>query len=305
MFGQEGEIYAFSPYAIPTALTAVLMLVSGIRVLSRRVSRVSFAFFSITFFCSIWLVAFTFMYCATRPGAAQFWSRVAYLGVPFIPAAVYHFTLEMLRIVDKRRVPLTLSWTAALSFSAIAVELFRGDNLNAMLVSKIEVAFRIHLSAQPDLQRVALFDQAFLDGVFHRCAVRMRAAKVSSPGVAMRIELHKCDLPEMLVNRAQDGQQNGMVSANTHGSRPGLEDLPKLVDDSLVSVFYGERVNGQIAIICDSGLFERIDIQRRIPGPDDCRLLPHTARSESRTRTIGGSAVVGYADQGDIEFVGA
>jgi diguanylate cyclase (GGDEF)-like protein/PAS domain S-box-containing protein len=126
MFGQEGEVYAFSPYAIPTALTAVLMLVSGIRVLARRVSRVSLAFFSLTFFCSIWLVAFTFMYCAMRPDAAQFWSRIAYLGVPFIPAAVYHFTLEMLRVVDKRRVPLTLSWTAALAFSAIAVS---GDAL--------------------------------------------------------------------------------------------------------------------------------------------------------------------------------
>jgi diguanylate cyclase (GGDEF)-like protein/PAS domain S-box-containing protein len=126
MFANEGEVYAFSPYAIPTAVTSLLMLVFGLRVLSRRVSRVSAAFFALTFFATIWLVAFTFMYSATRPDAALHWARIAYLGVPFIPAAVYHFTLEMLRIVKKRRVPLVLAWIAAAVFSAIAIN---GDAL--------------------------------------------------------------------------------------------------------------------------------------------------------------------------------
>src|SRR4051812_23110753 len=116
MLTMHGDVYAFSPYAIPTALTTLLMLVFGLRVLTRRVSRVSAAFFALTFFASIWLFAFTFMYSATRPDAALLWARVAYLGVPFIPAAVYHFTLEMLRIVKKRRVPLIASWIAAIVF---------------------------------------------------------------------------------------------------------------------------------------------------------------------------------------------
>src|SRR5438105_3014980 len=117
----QGALYAFTPYAIPTALTTLLMLVFGLRVLTRRVSRVSAAFFRLTFFASIWLFAFTFMYSTSSAEAALQWARIAYLGVPFIPAAVYQFTLEMLRIVTKRRVALAASWTAAVAFSSIAV----------------------------------------------------------------------------------------------------------------------------------------------------------------------------------------
>ena len=100
----NGSLYAYSSYAIPTALTTLLMLTFGLRVLLRRVSRVSAAFFALTFCASIWLFAFTLMYLAVRPDAALFWARIAYLGVPILPAAVYHFATEMLHIVRKRRV---------------------------------------------------------------------------------------------------------------------------------------------------------------------------------------------------------
>jgi len=117
----QGEVYAFSPYAIPTAVTTVLIIVFGTRVLLHRLSRVTFAFFGFMFVVSVWLFAFTFMYSATRPEVALFWARIAYLGVPLIPAAIYQFTLEMLRIVKKRRLQMIAAWTAAFGFSAIAV----------------------------------------------------------------------------------------------------------------------------------------------------------------------------------------
>jgi hypothetical protein len=121
----------------------------------------------------------------------------------------------------------------------------------------------------------------------------------------VRVELDKSDRPKPLVNRAQDRQEDRMIAAHASCAGVRLQHVIKLRGNSLEGVFDGKRVNGQIAIICDSGLFERIDIQRRIPGPDDCRLLPHAARSESRTRTISGPTVVRYADQGDVEFVGS
>ena len=117
----QGEVYAFSPYAIPTAVTTILIIVFGTRVLLHRLSRVTFAFFGFMFVVSVWLFAFTFMYSATRPEVALFWARIAYLGVPMIPAAIYQFTLEMLRIVKKRRLQMIAAWTAAFGFSAIAV----------------------------------------------------------------------------------------------------------------------------------------------------------------------------------------
>ena len=79
------------------------MLVFGTSVLARRMSRVAAAFFSLTAAASVWLIAFTFMYCAKDAATALFWSRAAYLGVPFLAPAIYHFTAEMLRIGKARR----------------------------------------------------------------------------------------------------------------------------------------------------------------------------------------------------------
>src|SRR5215210_2319789 len=99
----DAQAYAFSAYAVPTLLTAVLMLGFGASVLARRVSRVSITFFSLTVAAAVWMLAFTWMYCSRGAANALVWARLAYLGVPFIAPAVYHFTIEILRIARERR----------------------------------------------------------------------------------------------------------------------------------------------------------------------------------------------------------
>jgi diguanylate cyclase (GGDEF)-like protein/PAS domain S-box-containing protein len=128
----DASAYALSPYALPTAATTLLMLAFGGRVLIRRVSRVSAAFFVLTFVAAVWFGAFTAMYMARSATIALQWARVAYLGVPFIPAAVYQFTVEMLRITRKRRFAVFLSWSLAFIFSGMAV----GTNLLVYGVSR-------------------------------------------------------------------------------------------------------------------------------------------------------------------------
>jgi diguanylate cyclase (GGDEF)-like protein/PAS domain S-box-containing protein len=113
--------YAYSPYAIPAALTTLLMLLFGARVATRRFSRVSVAFFGMTLVVAIWQFAFTFMYSATDARVAGWWARIAYLGVPFIAPAIYQFTIEMLRIRKKRRVPASVAWILALCSSGTAL----------------------------------------------------------------------------------------------------------------------------------------------------------------------------------------
>ena len=113
--------YVFSPYAIPTAVTTALMLLFGVAVLMRRISRVSAAFFGLTLFASVWLFAFTFMYSARDAEHALFWARIAYFGVPFLAPAIYQFTVEMLRIMRLRRVAVVLGWLLAAVFSATAI----------------------------------------------------------------------------------------------------------------------------------------------------------------------------------------
>jgi diguanylate cyclase (GGDEF)-like protein/PAS domain S-box-containing protein len=114
-------VYSFSPYAVPTALTTILILTFGIRVLVLRVSRVSASFFVLTFVVSVWLFAFTFMYSTGRADVAERWARIAYLGVPFIAPAIYQFTVEMLRIARHRRMAVAAAWLLGATFSVTAI----------------------------------------------------------------------------------------------------------------------------------------------------------------------------------------
>jgi len=113
--------YGISPFAVPTLVTAALMLVFGAGVLARRASRVAGAFFALAASASVWLVAFTFMYCAKDAATALFWARAAYLGVPFLAPSIYHFTAEMLRIAKERRGAIIAGWVIAAIFSMLAV----------------------------------------------------------------------------------------------------------------------------------------------------------------------------------------
>jgi diguanylate cyclase (GGDEF)-like protein/PAS domain S-box-containing protein len=98
------------------------MLLFGLRVVMRRVSRVSAAFFALTMCAAIWFAAFTMMYLSADPKTALHWARLAYLGVPFLAPAIYHFSVEMLRVFPSRRGVVWGSWIIAAAFSAIALE---------------------------------------------------------------------------------------------------------------------------------------------------------------------------------------
>jgi len=113
--------YGFSPFAVPTLVTSALMLIFGASVLARRPSRMAGAFFAMTAAAWVWLVAFTFVYCAKDAMIALFWSRVAYFGVPFLAPSIYHFTAEMLRIAKERRGAIVAAWAMAAVFSFLGV----------------------------------------------------------------------------------------------------------------------------------------------------------------------------------------
>jgi diguanylate cyclase (GGDEF)-like protein/PAS domain S-box-containing protein len=121
MLASQPGLYTFSPSAIPVALTAILILAFGVRVLSSRFTSVSAAFFTMTGVVAIWMTAFTFLYSARDAATALHWARRAYFGVPFIAPAIYWFTVEILRIERRRRLAHVAAWSGAAFFSAIAV----------------------------------------------------------------------------------------------------------------------------------------------------------------------------------------
>jgi diguanylate cyclase (GGDEF)-like protein/PAS domain S-box-containing protein len=114
--------YGFSAYAVPVAITAALIFGFGVRVLARGVSRVSVSFAALTTAASVWLFAFIWMYSSIDAATALWWARKAYFGVPFIGAAIYQFSVSMLRIEERRRLAAKAGWIAATVFSLLATQ---------------------------------------------------------------------------------------------------------------------------------------------------------------------------------------
>jgi signal transduction histidine kinase/PAS domain-containing protein len=114
--------YTFNPYAIPTLLTAVAVIALGFIVLvAERNSRVSLSFFIMTAIAAIWLFCYSFMYGATTESVASAWAVMGQLGVIFIPAAVYHFTVGTLAIYSKHQSRVWLAWLVSGFFYTTAL----------------------------------------------------------------------------------------------------------------------------------------------------------------------------------------
>ena len=110
--------YTFSWYAVPTALTTLLLVGLGVAVLIReRASPTSLVFASLITAITIWLFSFTLMYCTEPAWLALRWAKAAYLGVPFIPAAIYHFTASVLGIARSHRPLIWTNWVLAALFA--------------------------------------------------------------------------------------------------------------------------------------------------------------------------------------------
>jgi len=146
-------------------------------------------------------------------------------------------------------------------------------------------------------------NQTFFYRAPNRRSVGMRATEVASPGVVVGIELSQSDGSEALVDGAQDGQQDRVISANASGTRTRSENGIELFGNAGECVLDRQRVDGEIAAVGNSPLLERIEIQHRIPRPNDRRLFPDMPWAEARTGSISSSTIVWNADQRDVEIL--
>ena len=112
-------IHAF--YALPTLFTATAIVVlGGVVVATNHTSRTARRFLVLTIACGIWLGCFSGMYVAEDADTALRWARAAYLGIPAIPVAIYHFALAETRAERRRKTALAIAWILAAAFSATA-----------------------------------------------------------------------------------------------------------------------------------------------------------------------------------------
>jgi Amt family ammonium transporter len=113
---------AFRPAAIPTLATALAALLLGAAVVRReRFSRVSLVFLLIPLTIAVWLCCFSLMYCARDVRGAAAWARAAYLGIPFIPAAIYSFSVAATGAARRRRWVAGAIWLLSVLASAAFV----------------------------------------------------------------------------------------------------------------------------------------------------------------------------------------
>ncbi len=118
----EWSGYFFSWYAVPVFATATLVLALSLAVLIRERGSVESRLFAwLALSVSIWLYAFSAMYCCREQELALRWAKAAYLGVPFIPAAVFHVMVAVLRLQKpwKRVAQWSLLVSALFSLGAV------------------------------------------------------------------------------------------------------------------------------------------------------------------------------------------
>src|SRR5580765_1352780 len=108
------------------------------------------------------------------------------------------------------------------------MKLLGGYNAESVFASEIEIVFGVNLAAQPNLEHAAIKQQSFFHRSPHGCAMRMGTAKVAAPGIVVRVKLKQRNRTEFLVDRAQDGQQDGMVSADAQRARSRTENIVQL-----------------------------------------------------------------------------
>ena len=90
--------YAWNVFALPLLLTAAAMFLLGVMVMVReRGSREAWQFAFLAATICIWLSCFSLMYLAKDTRVSLAWAKSAYLGITFIPTALYHFTVIVTR----------------------------------------------------------------------------------------------------------------------------------------------------------------------------------------------------------------
>lgn len=110
--------YELSGYAVPTFLAGAATLLLGIGVIIRaRGSLIGVSFFLLTGASCAGLLAFSFMYCAVSEAVALKWARIAYIAIPFIPPSIYQFTVAALKIYDRQKKAVALTWVLSAGFT--------------------------------------------------------------------------------------------------------------------------------------------------------------------------------------------
>ena len=113
--------YLFSPFAIPAAATAAVVMLFASMMLVTRFSRTSLAVFSMSIAAAAWQLACVFMDLATDARTALIWAKIGSAGVPLLAPAAYQFVDNILQSARHRRIVWRTGWLVATQLSIVTL----------------------------------------------------------------------------------------------------------------------------------------------------------------------------------------
>lgn len=134
--------------------------------------------------------------------------------------------------------------------------------------------------------------------------MRIFAAEVLIPQIVVSVELDKGDGAVFFGDRAENGEADGVIAADTNATDAGCEKRSDSLLDADESVLDGKRIHREIAEIGDAIFGEGIDSKDGVPRTDDGGLRADISRPEARAGTVGGAAIERDADEGYLELGG-
>lgn len=131
VFG-EGAVLKF-------AVAAVSLAAGSLIVIRKRSSLLSTLFFLVALTVAAWLLGMSLMFYSVEYQEALWWTKAAYVGVPFIASALYHLTVVVLGISQRAKILVWLGWTCSLLF---AVAILGTDALISNVFRVSRLAYR-------------------------------------------------------------------------------------------------------------------------------------------------------------------
>jgi PAS domain S-box-containing protein len=118
--------YFFNPHAIvPAFISLALVVIAILFIMRAGWTTDSITMLLLWSAIGIWFFAFAFMYSSRIESVAFWWGKAAYLGIPFIPAAAYHFTLSLVKTNNQYANRIKAMWllSVLLCISAVGTPL--------------------------------------------------------------------------------------------------------------------------------------------------------------------------------------
>ena len=112
--------YQWSPFVIPPASTALLLLVCALRI-ATRFSRATVGMFSAAVAAAGWQVACVFMYLARDPGVALIWAKIGCASMLLMAPALYQLVDSLIPASRHRRIMVGTGWLIATQLGIVTL----------------------------------------------------------------------------------------------------------------------------------------------------------------------------------------